>query len=458
LKESHSSTDPARVAAADQLDSLMERKTIGPLRGGLFLICFAAALMDGVHIQAMGLVGVQLSADIAISPQRLGLLLSASELGFMLGALLLSPLADRFGRKIALVLSVLTFGGFSFLTAYSHTFESVMVSRLGTGLGLGTAGPAIVSLATEYVAARHRARLSTLIWAALPAGGIVGGALAGLIVPHLGWRSFFLAVGVLSTGIAALVMIWVPESLRFLVHRQPGDVRIVGIIKRLGGDPAVITASLNTSAPSDSAGVPLRLLFAAGRGSFTVLLWLSFIFCFMSLLAVLTWTVSLLQREGLTLQAAANVITVNNVGGTFGVASAGYLMERFGGTRLLLGALVAGGAAIACTGLAASFLTMAICALFTGLLAGGASAGLIALAASGYPTAIRATGIGWGLAAGRLGGAAGPALLGWLANAGASPLALFCYAGVPILLAGCAVAPLARRGSRGSLMASVIPG
>jgi AAHS family 4-hydroxybenzoate transporter-like MFS transporter len=70
---------------------------------------------------------------------------------------------------------------------------------------------------------------------------------------------------------------------------------------------------------------------------------------------------------------------------------------------------------------------------------------VIALAAVFYPAAIRSSGVGWALGIGRLGGIAGPLLVGAALGAGWSPNALFYAMSVPMLAAGLAVLVLGRR-------------
>ena len=86
-------------------------------------------------------------------------MLSAGLFGLMLGAMASGPIADRWGRKWAIIVSALVFGAFSLLTAHATTLNSWSLLRFLTGLGLGGAMPNVVSLASEYAPKRLQATL-----------------------------------------------------------------------------------------------------------------------------------------------------------------------------------------------------------------------------------------------------------------------------------------------------------
>ena len=433
----------------DPLDRLIARRPWSRFRLTLLFLCFAVTLLDGLHQQTLGVVGPALLRDISMTSTGLGLLMSASELGFMLGAFALSPLTDRYGRKRMLIWATLAFGGFSIATAFAQSLPLLWTARFATGIGLGCAGPAVVSLVTEYSPSRHRARIATLIWAANPAGAVASALLAGWIVPAYGWQALFLLAGGATVLLAIAMVLAVPESLRFLLLRAPGDPRIARVLRLLGGDPSAIIGDIRPD-PADTPvqTVPLRILFTGQNAIFTVSLWASFFFTFMCLVAILTWTVAILGRAGIGIETATIVLAWNSVGGTIGVASAGWAMERLGGARLLLFGFVVGGLAI--IGMSQSLDNIPLLTLLagiTGLLIGGNTAGLIALAAGRYPTEVRATGLGWALAAGRLGGASGPLAMGVIASSKLAPPTLLASIAVPAAVAAVAMLPLLRKPS-----------
>ena len=113
----------------------------------------------------------------------------------------------------------------------------------------------------------------------------------------------------------------------------------------------------------------------------------------------------------------------------------GWLVHRFGAYRILIPAFILGGLCLAWFGQATSSVTLlATASFFAGFFVGGTGTGLIAVAAGMYPTAIRSTGIGWGMGMGRVGQLFGPVLTGILVGWGWKVGGIFYAAAVPCFI------------------------
>jgi AAHS family 4-hydroxybenzoate transporter-like MFS transporter len=151
----------------------------------------------------------------------------------------------------------------------------------------------------------------------------------------------------------------------------------------------------------------------------TLLLWVPFFMGFGVLTVVTLWTPALLRLNGISPAATAFVIAFNGFGAFIGQSTAGRLMQRFGILGVLFPAFLLGTAATVGLGYGASSLTLAATFIgLVGLFMGLGTAGAIALSATIYPTTIRSTGIGWGMAMGRFGQIVGPLIAGALLSAG----------------------------------------
>ncbi len=431
---------PATVEAVN-VTELIDERPLGTYQFVIIAICTFVALMDGFDSQAVGAVGPMIMGAFHLQPAQLGAVFSSSSWGFLCGALVGGPVADRWGRKPLLIASTLLFAVCTIATPLVTDLQSLLIVRTVAGIGLGAAAPCFVSIATEYVPRRLRARLVTILWAALPGGGVIVGFLGPLLLPSIGWQSIFYLGGALSLLAAVLVIVVLPESIVFAVTRGYDAGRIRPLLMRLAPQVAGSSTSRFVVSEEKRSGVPVKYLFSDGRAWTTLLLWVAFFADYFALIALLVWTPTLLRQAGMPVGEASAALAFNNIGGVVGCLIAGYMIERFGPYRILVLAFVAACLTIALTGyFAPAFIPVWILETMDGLLIGGGGAGLIAFSALLYPTHIRSTGIGWGLGLGRLGGATGPLAAGALVGAAWTPAEVFLVIGCAALPAAAAVA------------------
>ncbi len=423
--------DPVNVT------ELIDQRPLGTYQFVVIGICTFVALMDGFDSQAVGAAGPMIMATFHLQAAQLGAVFSSSSWGFLCGALIGGPCADRWGRKPPLVVATSLFTLCTVVTPLVSDLQTLLVVRTLAGIGLGAAAPCFVSIATEYAPRRLRARLVTILWAALPGGGVIVGFLGPFLLPSFGWQSIFYVGGALSLLAALLVILVLPESVVFAVTRGGNAEHVKSLLRPLAVQAISSGAANFVVSEEKMPGVPVRHLFSDGRAPTTLLLWVAFFADYFALIALLVWTPTLLRQAGMPVGQASAALAFNNIGGVVGCLIAGYLIERFGPYRILVVTFVAACAAIALTGyVAPAFIPVAILQTLDGLLIGGGGAGLIAFSALLYPTYMRSTGIGWGLGLGRLGGASGPLAAGALVGSAWTPAEVF-------LAIGCAALPAA---------------
>ena len=363
-------------------------------------LCSVIAFLDGLDSQSIAVAAPLIADKLAIGRTALGPIFSAAVLGAMIGALTFGPLGDRFGRKRCLIVAALIFGICTILTASADSYNVLLVVRFAAGIGLGGATPCFIALASEYAPARRRAMIASLIWAAFPLGGTAGGFLNGYILANFGWPAIFLFGGVLPLIAAGALLVWLPESIRFLLaeDRDPDTAR--AIARRIV--PSVSPTARIVADEEHIEGAAVKHLFAEGRATGTLLLWVPFIMAFGTLAITVLWTPTLLRTNGIAPSQAAIVLGFHGLGALVGMGSAGRLIERFGPIATLVPALILGTLATGAVGFAATSVTsMSIVLALIGLFVGMGASGAIALAALNYPTAMRSTGVGWAMGMGR---------------------------------------------------------
>jgi MFS transporter, AAHS family, 4-hydroxybenzoate transporter len=125
--------------------------------------------------------------------------------------------------------------------------------------------------------------------------------------------------------VAAVLLIWLPESLRFLIATRQDSEQVAAIVRRI--DPTLpVTARFTDEERIE--GAPLKRLFADGRAAQTILLWVPFFMAFGALALTVVWTPLLLRDNGIAPAQASIVIGVHFLGALIGMGSAGRLMER----------------------------------------------------------------------------------------------------------------------------------
>jgi AAHS family 4-hydroxybenzoate transporter-like MFS transporter len=371
---------------------------------GVVALCACAAFLDGFDTQALGPAAKTIADGFHMPISAFGPVFSASQLGFLGGSLLFGPLGDRYGRQRILALTVALFGIASLATAGADGLGALFGARLMAGVGLGGATPNFISLAADAAPERYRSRVITMLWAAVPAGGMAGAALSGLLLASFGWPTVFLLGGASPLVLAAV-----------LVSGRRGET------------------NLDSARPA--LGQPVAALFADGATSATVWLWLASFMTWTVLIVTAFWTPALLQKAGWTAPDAAQALALNNAGGVVGALVFGVLLTR-------IGAPVALGVALAGTGL--SLVVMAVFtgspapvligAAFAGFCASAAGGALLAVAAEAYPEQLRATGVGWAVGIGRIGAIAGPSAAGGLVGRGWEPGTIYLALAVPAAL------------------------
>lgn len=446
--------DPGAGADLIDLTAFIDGRPLGAFQIRLMLMIGVVVLMDGFDLQAMGFVAPALAAAWRISPDALGPIFGAALIGMLAGSILLSPLADRIGRRPVLVASTGFFGAAMLLTAAVQTIPELVALRFLTGFGVGGVMGNAIALASEFSPRRLRASLLMWISCGFTGGAILGAVLSAVLAPLAGWRSVFLAGGVLPILTAAAMFRLLPESLAFSLLRAGADARTLVWVRRMAPD-AALGADVRFVRPANPADrSSITALFTHGRWLATGLLWLVSFCNLLDLFFLSNWLPLLTVRAGYAHSTAVLIGATLQAGGLMGAAFLGPLIDRAGFFRVLLTAFLVAIPAIAAVGQAAAPLPFVMAVvLASGVCILGAQPGVNALAASLYPTEARATGVGWCLGIGRAGSILGPFVAAWFIRLHVSNAQLFMAAAAPALVAAFATFALWRVVERGRLVA-----
>jgi AAHS family 4-hydroxybenzoate transporter-like MFS transporter len=402
---------------------------------GIICLCIAA---DGLANNVLAIAIPALIRDWHTGKAAFALVAALSLTGMAIGTVVGGALGDRFGRKTVLLGSVLIFGAATLAMSFMSNVESLTALRLVDGIGIGGVMPSATSLIAELTPARRRARAISIAVISNAIGGLICGLIGSYVLPLAGWQALFVINGSIAIITAAIVLVALPESPRFLVRQPRGRAELPQLLRRL--DIAVESGDslIDTTQPRMARG-PVSALVGPEMILTTFGIWGAFAFGLVAVFCALTWIPTVLAEQGLSLSVASASISAWSVGGIFGAVIGGKLIERFGSRAALLLLVVVG--AIAMSGLASfdfdprgpSWPFMLDIAV-VGTCLNGYTSCLYALAAHVYPPIVRATGIGIAGALARCGAVVSS--FAAVAVLGLGKGAFFLFVGGIVLLSG----------------------
>ncbi len=435
------------MTRAINVSDVIDTNPVGALQLRVFLLCAAVLFVDGFDVQGITYVAPAISQEWGLARGALGPTFSAGLFGVMLGAMLLAPLADRVGRRRVIVYSCMAFGAGTLLTLWVESLNQLLVLRFFTGLGLGSALPNAIGLASEYTPHKRRATILMFVGSGISLGAIGAGIVAAQLVGPFGWRAVFLVGGLLPLVLAAALARWLPESIRFAAVIRSGQAeakRLLRTIKpELGTDEDIEIVSDD----AEAGNATVVDLFKDARGQTTLCLWVAFFMSLLNVYLAINWLPTSLTASGFTQTQASVMTTLYHVGGVIGTYAIGLLMYRLGAHRMVLVALllaVIGFYTFAtATGMTQWPTTAILMVAGVGVI--GAQVGVVALASMSYPVAMRATGLGWALGVGRVGSIVGPAIGGVVVATADDARLVYLGCVVPVVIGMVAVALLKRQ-------------
>ena len=426
------------------------------MRAPQFLIvalCILITMIDGYEIIVMPFVMPGLAKTWSLSPVEVGYLLSASVLGMALGAILVSPLADRIGRRpqIIVCLGFITAG--MFLCAISDSLVELIAYRSFAGLFIGGVIASVNVLVSEFSSDRHRGVVMGLYGVGLP----LGSALAGLIVTPLlaayGWRAPFVFGGCLTLAMALMVTFLLPESVEYLIDKRPRRAldKYNAIAARLGFPPsqALPAASVQTA-----GNVALRSIFTGGMLGRTICLWIGYAGLTAAFYFANTWTTKIIADTSGNPALGVRAGMLLMVGGVAAAFVFAALSLRIRPILVTVGVLAGGAVSFALYATQIHNLAVALpLAVLVGLFVNGGIVAFYAISPSVYPSIARSTGVGLMIGFGRSIAVAVPVWTGYMLAHGWTPLHLYRFFGAVLAIAAVAILVLDRSYARGRMAA-----
>jgi AAHS family 4-hydroxybenzoate transporter-like MFS transporter len=421
----------------DVHEELAEAKVSGfHLRLGL--IMGLLTLFDGYDTFNPAYVIHYVAGPWGLRGGQAGLLISIGLIGFLIGSAVHGLIADRLGRRGTLLGGLWITSIFTVLTAlFADSFVSFCGLRVLTGLGLGV----LLPLATTYIneLAPRRVANTFALWG-VALGWALGGTIAGLVgvfaTPAFGWKALYW-VGALSFLLLPFLHAQLPESPKFLVLSNRND-EIRALLGRLRPERAALYATSTISVSrSQQVANPLSLLVSRRYRRTTLAIWLSAFLSLFCIFGLTGWIPTVMMQRGETFSASFGFGAVMQIMSFLGGLVLGYLIDRFGRSRGLLGIWwAAGGIAVLMLVALNTHVVNVTAVALAGFCIIGAQFVLNNFTAVSYETGVRATAVGMELAVARVGAILGPLVAGTLQQIYQSATPMFVSIGLSAIAAG----------------------
>jgi AAHS family 4-hydroxybenzoate transporter-like MFS transporter len=405
---------------------------IGPLHIRVFALSMGCLIMDGFAVQALGYVAPAIVEDWQIPRASLGPVFAATNFGLLIGSLVFSMVADTLGRRPVLVGATLFFSVMAIVTAYTGNVTELLWVRFVAGFGMGCIVPNATALVGEFSPRQSRVTLMMCITVGFTIGAAIAGFVAAWMIPAFGWPSVYIFAGSVPLAIALLMLWGLPESLQFLAVNRRRRATLRRWLREL--DPSIHVDESTTFVTNEESGggVPAVHLFRDARGVGTVLIWVVNFMNLLVLYSLSNWLPTVVTGMGYDTRTAALVGTVLQVGGTIGTFGLAWLIARGGFIPMLIATFAVATLSIVFIGQPGlSLIVVSVIVFVAGWGIIGGQPGINALSATFYPTALRSTGVGWGLGVGRVGAIVGPYIGGVLVGLEWTPQQLFWAAAAP---------------------------
>jgi MFS family permease len=343
--------------------------------------------VEGFDLLLLVFLLAPISHAFGLTTTRAAWLMTGTLLGAVVGGIGFGLLSDFYGRVRVLTWTILLFGLFTALCAFSVGFWDLLAYRSLAGLGFGGEFGIGLALVAETWPASLRARASSYVALGGQAGILSAAMSTPLLLPYLGWRGMFL-VAVIPVGLSFWLRRLLPEPEIFVAAQKTGHKKM----------PFAVLFQ-DAASRRISAGM-IVLCCVQQIGYYGLMTWLPFY---------------LTQHRGLSLTKSAVWTAATVIGMSCGIWVFGELADRVGRrpSFFLFQAMSAVMVLVYSQLEAPSALLIGGAVM--GFFVNGMLGGYGTLMSELYPTEVRATAQNLFFNIGRAVGGFGPLLIGWLA-------------------------------------------
>ena len=434
-----------RIAAdAASLLLRMEQVPFSRWHRNARLVMGSATFFDAFNALSLAFALPTLIRLWHISPRQSGLLISASYVGQLVGALVFSALAEKIGRIRGTTAAIAIMSIMSFGCMLAGNFPILFACRFVQGIGVGGEMPVAAAYINELSRAHGRGRFFLLYEMIFPLGLMATGQIGAWLVPAYGWSSIFLLGGIPGLLITFLVS-RLPESPRWLISRGR-LLEAEAIVKKMEAstDRRVPIAATSTNISASSLlqrGRWCELVSKIYRGR-TLIVWTLWASAFFIANGLNNWMPSLYNTVyHLSLRQSLRAASMTNVAQVAILLVCAFSIDRIGRRNWTVAAFLLGGGSLGLLGIMGAQKVLGVMILATlgyGLI-GSINAILYLYTPEIYPTRMRAIGTGVATSWLRIASAVGPALVGFMVDTKGIHSVFLMFAGISVVGAFAAI-------------------
>ncbi len=361
----------------------------------LLMVIGTAWLFDAADVALLSFIMPLLKKEMLLTDGQVGLVSSITTVGMIIGAILFGYLADKFGKKNIIIITLLLFSISNLALALTQTLPQFLLVRFITGIGLGGELPVATTIIADSFSGHRRSKMLILVDSFWAIGWILASLLAFLFMPVYGWR---------PTVIITSVMVLYTLVIR---RHLPDQTNIKN-------DKLNLKVAFGQIWSKDFRRATI----------FLSILWFIIMFTYYGMFL---WLPSVLIKRGFSVVHSFKYTLLMSFAQLPGYFLAAYLMGKLSRKKVLAiyltGTII--GAFMFATAQSEFLVVFSSCILSFFTL--GAWGIMIALTPTQYPLEIRGVGIGFTQSIGRIGATIGPYLIGFSLGLGINVSTVFSY-------------------------------
>lgn len=174
------------------ISEIVENQKLSGFLIGLVIISWIITFFDGFDMISIGFIARPIMLQFRLTPVEMGNVFSIGLIGTLIGGFGLGWIADRVGRRPAVMWATFAFGVLTILLGFANSYGQLLVLRFIDGIAIGGMLPVAWALNIEYAPKRYRSTIVTVIMIGYSVGAATGGPVANWLVPTHGWQAVFI--------------------------------------------------------------------------------------------------------------------------------------------------------------------------------------------------------------------------------------------------------------------------